>query len=419
LSVATVLGQSKSPFQAEIDAACELIDFWRFNVYYARRLLTEQPESGAGVWNRMEYRPLEGFVLAITPFNFTSIAGNLPTAPALLGNVVVWKPSPTQQLAAHHIMGLLEAAGLPPGVINMVTGDGQALSRVALAHPGLAGIHFTGSTGTFQHLWRTVGHNIGGYRGYPRLVGETGGKDFVIAHPSADPDVLTTALIRGAYEYQGQKCSAASRAYLPRSVWDSVRDDFVAQVESLTFGDVAADLSLFMGAVIDARALAKHRDALDQARTRPSVRVLAGGSVDDTEGFFVQPTVLECSDPYDEVFTTEYFGPILAVHVYEDAAYPGVLTQAADVAPYALTGAVIAQDRAAIAEATEVLRFSAGNFYINDKPTGAVVGQQPFGGARASGTNDKAGSIFNLIRWVNSRTIKELFLPPSTTATRI
>jgi 1-pyrroline-5-carboxylate dehydrogenase len=412
INAATILGQSKSVYQAEIDAACELIDFWRYNVHYARRLLAEQPESGPGVWNRLEYRPLEGFVLAITPFNFTSIAGNLPTAPALLGNVVVWKPSPTQQLAAHHTMRLLEAAGLPPGVINLVTGDGQAISRVALPHQDLAGIHFTGSTATFQHLWRTVGENIAGYRGYPRLVGETGGKDFVVAHPSADPAVLATALIRGAYEYQGQKCSAASRAYVPRSLWHGMRDDFLAQVESLTMGDVAADLSLFMGAVIDGRAFAKHSRALAAARGRPSVRVLTGGQTDDSEGYFVQPTVLECSDPADEVFTTEYFGPILAVYVYDDARYDETIAQAADAAPYALTGAIIAQDRAAIAAATDALRFSAGNFYINDKPTGAVVGQQPFGGARASGTNDKAGSIFNLIRWVNARTIKELFVPP-------
>ena len=412
INAATVLGQSKSVYQAEIDAACELIDFWRYNVHYARRLLAEQPESGPGTWNRLEYRPLEGFVLAITPFNFTSIAGNLPTAPALLGNVVVWKPSPTQQLAAHHTMRLLEAAGLPPGVINLVTGDGQAVSRVALPHRDLAGIHFTGSTGTFQHLWRTVGENIAGYRGYPRLVGETGGKDFVIAHPSADPAVLATALIRGAYEYQGQKCSAASRAYVPRSLWQGMRDDFLAQVESLTIGDVAADLSLFMGAVIDRRAFAKHAAALERARSRPAVRVLTGGGVDDSEGYFVTPTVLECSDPADEVFSTEYFGPILAVHIYDDARYGEVVSQAADAAPYALTGSIIAQDRAAIAAATDALRFSAGNFYINDKPTGAVVGQQPFGGARASGTNDKAGSIFNLIRWVNARTIKELFVPP-------
>jgi 1-pyrroline-5-carboxylate dehydrogenase len=413
VNAATILGQSKSVYQAEIDAACELIDFWRYNVYFARRLLEEQPQSSAGIWNRMEYRPLEGFVLAISPFNFTSIAGNLPTAPALLGNVVLWKPSPTQQLSAHYTLRLLEAAGLPPGVINLVTGDGQAVSRVALAHRDLAGIHFTGSTATFQHLWRTVGENITGYRGYPRIVGETGGKDFVIAHASADPAVLATALIRGAYEYQGQKCSAASRAYLPRSVWATMRDDFLAQVESLTMGDVSADLSLFGGAVIDERAFAKHAGALERARSRPAVRVLAGGGTNDAEGYFVQPTVLDCTDPADEVFTTEYFGPILAVYVYDDARYSDVLAQAADVAPYALTGSVIAQDRAAIAEATDAMRFAAGNFYINDKPTGAVVGQQPFGGARASGTNDKAGSILNLIRWASPRAIKETFVPPT------
>jgi 1-pyrroline-5-carboxylate dehydrogenase len=413
INAATILGQSKSVYQAEIDAACELIDFWRYNVHFARRLLEEQPESAAGTWNRMEYRPLEGFVLAITPFNFTSIAGNLPTAPALLGNVVLWKPSPTQQLSAHFTMRLLEAAGLPPGVINMVTGDGQAVSRVALAHPDLAGIHFTGSTPTFQHLWRTVGENIAGYRGYPRIVGETGGKDFVVAHPSADPAVLATALIRGAYEYQGQKCSAASRAYLPRSLWNGMRDDFLAQVESLTMGDVSSDLSLFLGAVIDERAFAKHAAALERARSRASVRVLTGGGTDDSEGYFVQPTVLDCTDPADEVFTTEYFGPILAVYVYDDARYSDVLAQAADVAPYALTGSIIAQDRAAIDEAADVMRFAAGNFYINDKPTGAVVGQQPFGGARASGTDDKAGSILNLIRWASPRAIKETFVPPT------
>jgi 1-pyrroline-5-carboxylate dehydrogenase len=413
INAATICGQSKSVYQAEIDAACELIDFWRFNVHYARRLLEEQPQSSPGTWNRMEYRPLEGFVLAITPFNFTSIAGNLPTAPALLGNVVVWKPSPTQQLSAHFTLRLLEAAGLPPGVINLVTGDGQAVSRVALPHRDLAGIHFTGSTATFQHLWRTVGENIAGYRGYPRVVGETGGKDFVVAHASADPAVLATALIRGAYEYQGQKCSAASRAYLPRSLWDGMRDDFLAQVESLSMGDPSADLSLFMGAVIDERAFAKHAGALERARSRAAVRVLSGGGTDDSEGYFVQPTVLECSDPADEVFTTEYFGPILAVHVYDDARFSDVLAQAADVAPYALTGSIIAQDRAAVAEAAEVMRFAAGNFYINDKPTGAVVGQQPFGGARASGTDDKAGSILNLVRWVSPRAIKELFVPPT------
>ncbi|HTX83368.1 MAG TPA: L-glutamate gamma-semialdehyde dehydrogenase [Streptosporangiaceae bacterium] len=412
INAATVLGQSKSAYQAEIDAACELIDFWRFNVHYARRLLAEQPASAPGAWNRLEYRPLEGFVLAITPFNFTSIAANLPTAPALMGNVVVWKPSPTQQLSAHFLMRLLEAAGLPPGVINMVTGDGTAVSSVALPHAELAGVHFTGSTGTFQHLWRTVGENISGYRGYPRLVGETGGKDFVIAHPSADPEVLVTALVRGAFEYQGQKCSAASRAYVPRSVWNKVKDDLIGTTETLTMGDVSADLSLFMGAVIDGRSFSRLTDVLGRARERASVSVLTGGTADDSQGYFVQPTVLASSDPMDEIFIREYFGPILGVHVFEDADYETVVRQAADVAPYALTGSIIAQDRAAIADATEALRFSAGNFYVNDKPTGAVVGQQPFGGARASGTNDKAGSIFNLIRWVNARSIKEALAPP-------
>jgi 1-pyrroline-5-carboxylate dehydrogenase len=310
-------------------------------------------------------------------------------------------------------MRLLEAAGLPPGVINLVTGDGQAVSHVALTHPDLAGIHFTGSTATFQHLWRTVGENIARYRNYPRVVGETGGKDFVIVHPSADPAIIAPTLIRGAFEYQGQKCSAASRAYLPESLWGRIRDDFVAQVESLTMGDVASDLSLFMGAVIDARAFAKHTAALERARNTESVTILAGGTADDTDGFFVRPTVLQGSDPADEIFTTEYFGPILAVHVYPDADYAEMLAQAADVTPYALTGAILATDREAIAQATEALRYSAGNFYINDKPTGAVVGQQPFGGARASGTDDKAGSVFNLIRWVSARAIKELFVPPA------
>ena len=412
VNAATILGQSKSVYQAEIDAACELIDFWRFNVHYARRLLAEQPTSASGSWNRLEYRPLEGFVLAITPFNFTSIAGNLPTAPALLGNAVVWKPSPTQQLSAHYVMRVLEAAGLPPGVINMVTGSGRAVSRVALSHEDLAGIHFTGSTDTFQYFWRTVGQNISGYRGYPRLVGETGGKDFVIAHPSADPGVLATALVRGAFEYQGQKCSAASRAYVPRSVWNRMGDEFISTVASLTMGDVAADLSLFMGAVIDGAAFATHADALARAKARSCIRVLTGGETNGSDGYFVQPTVLESTDPTDEAFTTEYFGPILGVYVFDDADYAAVVAQAADIAPYALTGSIIARDRAAIAAATDALRFSAGNFYVNDKPTGAVVGQQPFGGARASGTNDKAGSVFNLIRWVNARTIKELFVPP-------
>ncbi|WP_030918932.1 L-glutamate gamma-semialdehyde dehydrogenase [Streptosporangium amethystogenes] len=412
LNGATVLGQSKSAQQAEIDAACELIDFLRFNVDFARRLLSDQPISSSGVWNRMEYRPLEGFVLAITPFNFTAIAGNLPSAPALMGNVVVWKPSPTQQFAAHFTMRLLEEAGLPPGVINMVTGNGAAVSEVATTHPDLAGIHFTGSTATFQHLWSTVGANITSYRSYPRLVGETGGKDFVLAHPSADPGVLTTALVRGAFEYQGQKCSAASRAYVPRSVWSVIRDELVGTAESLTVGDVAADLSTFMGAVIDDRAFAKHRAAIDRARSLDSINVLTG-SYDDSTGYFVRPTILESADPTDEIFVREYFGPILGVHVYDDADFDAVLDQMEGVSPYALTGSIIAQDRYAITSASERLRFAAGNLYINDKPTGAVVGQQPFGGARASGTNDKAGSILNLTRWVNARTIKETFVPPT------
>ena len=409
INASTILGQSKSVYQAEIDAACELIDFWRYNVHFGRRLLAEQPESSTTAWNRLEYRPLEGFVLAVTPFNFTSIAGNLPTAPALMGNVVLWKPSRTQQLSAHYLMRLLEAAGLPPGVINMVTGDGRTVSRVALAHEDLAGIHFTGSTGTFQHLWGSVGANISSYRGYPRLVGETGGKDFVIAHPSADPDVLSTALIRGAFEYQGQKCSAASRAYIARSVWDQMGDDLVSTTASLAMGDVSADFSLFMGAVIDDKALATHADALARAKTRSSVRVLAGGEIDDSSGYFVQPTMLACTDPTDEVFTTEYFGPILALHIFEDADFERVTDQLESASAYGLTGAVIARDRAAIAYAAERLRFAAGNFYINDKPTGAVVGQQPFGGSRASGTNDKAGSPLNLQRWTSPRAIKETF----------
>ncbi|GAA3468364.1 L-glutamate gamma-semialdehyde dehydrogenase [Nonomuraea roseola] len=412
LNAATMLGQSKSAQQAEIDAACELIDFLRFNVAYARQLYSDQPVSSPGVWNRMEYRPLEGFVLAITPFNFTAIAGNLPTSAALMGNVVVWKPSPTQQFAAHFTMRLLEAAGLPPGVINLVTGNGQGVSEVALSHPALAGIHFTGSTATFQHLWATVGANISRYHGYPRLVGETGGKDFILAHPSADPAVLSTALVRGAFEYQGQKCSAASRAYIPRSIWSLIRDDVVATAESLTIGDVAADLSTFMGAVIDDRAFAKHKAAIDRASSHGSLNLLTG-SYDDSVGYFVKPTIVVSDDPTDEIFVKEYFGPILGVHVYDDSRYDAVLDQMESASPYALTGSIIAQDRYAISSASERLRFAAGNFYVNDKPTGAVVGQQPFGGARASGTNDKAGSIFNLIRWVNARTIKETFVPPT------
>jgi 1-pyrroline-5-carboxylate dehydrogenase len=412
LNAATMLGQSKTAIQAEIDAACELIDFLRFNVSYGRHILTEQPQSGPGMWNRLDYRPLEGFVLAITPFNFTAIAANLPCAPALMGNVVIWKPSPTQQLSAHLTMRLLEEAGLPPGVINLVTGDGQAVSEVAVPHRDLAGIHFTGSTATFQHLWRSVGERIADYRSYPRLVGETGGKDFVIAHPSADPDALRTALIRGAFEFQGQKCSAASRAYIPQSLWRQMGDDLVAEADSLSMGDVT-DLSHFMGAVIDDRAFQRLRGVLDRAKDDSALEVLAGGSYDDTEGYFVRPTILRGSDPRHEVFTTEYFGPILGVFVFDDTDYDEVVAQAADIAPYALTGSIFARDREAVVAASDALRFSAGNFYVNDKPTGAVVGQQPFGGARASGTNDKAGSYLNLLRWVSPRTIKETFVPPT------
>ena len=407
---ATMLGQSKTVHQAEIDAACELADFLRFNVHFARQILEQQPASSALTWNRSDYRPLEGFVLAITPFNFTAIAGNLPSAPALLGNVVVWKPSPTQQFAAHHTMRLFEAAGLPDGVINLVTGDGHAVSAVGVKHPALAGIHFTGSTATFQHLWREVGAGIASYAAYPRLVGETGGKDFVFAHPSADPAALVTGLVRGAFEYQGQKCSAASRAYLPRSLWQAgVRDELVAVTESLSFGDVT-DLTNFGGAVIDGRAFERLRGMQERLRTDPSTTVIAGGTSDGSIGNFVRPTVVESADPSHEIFRTEYFGPLLAVHVYDDGNWADTLTQLESVSPYALTGAVFARDRAAIVEASHTLRFAAGNFYVNDKPTGAVVGQQPFGGGRASGTNDKAGSIWNLLRWVSPRSIKETFV---------
>jgi 1-pyrroline-5-carboxylate dehydrogenase len=415
IAAATMLGQSKSVQQAEIDAPCELVDFWRFNVAFARDIQAQQPISSPGVWNRLEYRPLEGFVYAITPFNFTAIAGNLPTAPALMGNTVVWKPSPTQSVSAYWTMKLLEAAGLPPGVINMVTGDGAALSEVLLADPRLAGIHFTGSTKTFQYLWREVGANIGNYNGYPRLVGETGGKDFIVAHASADPDVLRTALIRGAFEYQGQKCSAASRAYVPRSVWTRMRDEFLQETAELTYGDVT-DLANFGGALIDQRAYDKNVAAIERARGADNIEIPVGGTYDDTEGFFVRPTVLLAADPADDAFSTEYFGPILSVYVYDDqlpGSFDLVLSQVESAAPYALTGAVIATDRAAVEQATTALRFAAGNFYVNDKPTGAVVGQQPFGGARASGTNDKAGSPLNLLRWASARTIKETFVAPT------
>ena len=412
INAATMLGQSKTAFQAEIDAACELIDFWRFNVHYAKQILTDQPIANSpGIWNRTDHRPLEGFVYAITPFNFTAIAGNLPTAPALMGNTVIWKPAHSQQLAASLLMELLEEAGIPPGVINMLPGDGLDVSKVALAHPDLAGIHFTGSTGVFHHLWRTIGENISSYRSYPRIVGETGGKDFIIAHPSADPDVLRVAMIRGAFEYQGQKCSAASRAYVPRSVWAKIKDQLVADVESLTMGDVT-DLSNFMGAVIDDRAFAKHKAAIARVRRNDHLTLVAGGQTDDSVGWFVRPTLITSTTPTDQMFSTEYFGPILAVHVYDDRNYERVVRQLESFAPYALTGAVIAQDREAIAWTSEQVRFAAGNFYINDKPTGAVVGQQPFGGARASGTNDKAGAAVNLLRWTSPQVHQGDVRPP-------
>lgn len=411
INAATMLGQAKTSYQAEIDAACELADFWRFNVHFARELLADQPIANSrGVWNRTDHRPLEGFVYAVTPFNFTAIAGNLPTAPALMGNVVVWKPSPTQQLAASATMDLLIEAGLPDGVINLVPGAGPDISQVLLAHPDLAGIHFTGSTRVFQGLWKTVGDNISRYRSYPRLVGETGGKDFVVAHESADIDVVRTALVRGAFEYSGQKCSAASRAYLPRSLFDRLRDDLIAATEAVEVGSVE-DFSNFTSAVIDDRSFARLRTALDRAAATPGIEVLAGGSYDDSVGYFVTPTLLQGEDPTDEIFSTEYFGPILSLHVYDD--FETVLRQVDSASPYALTGSVIARDRNAVAEASAALRFTAGNFYVNDKPTGAVVGQQPFGGARASGTNDKAGSAANLARWTSPRSIKETFGAPT------
>ncbi|GAO06579.1 L-glutamate gamma-semialdehyde dehydrogenase [Streptomyces lydicamycinicus] len=414
MAAATMLGQSKTAQQAEIDTPCELIDFWRFNVHFARQILAEQPPANSpGVWNRSDHRPLEGFVYAITPFNFTAIAGNLPTAPALMGNVVVWKPSPTQTYAAVLLMQLLEEAGLPKGVINLVTGDGKDLSEVALTHPDLAGIHFTGSTKTFQYLWKTVGNNIENYKTYPRLVGETGGKDFIVAHPSADRAVLKTAMTRGAFEFQGQKCSAASRAYVPASLWNSgLKEEFAAEVDALSMGDVS-DLSNFMSAVIDERSFAKNKAAIDRAKADPTIEVVAGGTYDDSEGYFVRPTVLVSTDPENEIFKDEYFGPILGVYVYDDADYDTMLTQMESASAYGLTGCVIAQDRAAAAETCEKLRFAAGNFYINDKPTGAVVGQQPFGGGRASGTNDKAGAKQNLMRWTSTRSIKETLVPPT------
>ena len=412
VNAATMLGQSKTAYQAEIDSACELIDFWRYNVHFARQILEEQPPANApGIWNRTDYRSLEGFVYAITPFNFTAIAGNLPTAPALMGNTVVWKASHTQQLAAQFILEILEEAGMPPGVINLVTGHGTEVSDVVLSHPEFAGLHFTGSTRVFQNLWQQIGSNLTTYRHYPRIVGETGGKDFILAHPSADPDVVRTAMIRGAFEYQGQKCSAASRAFIPRSLWKVISKDLVELTEGLTMGNVT-DLSNFMGAVIDDRAFAKHKAAIERARATSGIEIVAGGTYDDSEGWFVRPTIMVGEDPHDEIFTTEYFGPLLSVHVYPDRQFGRVIDTIDSGSAYALTGSILARDRAAVAEATSRLRFAAGNFYVNDKPTGAVVGQQPFGGGRASGTNDKAGSAQNLLRWTSPRSIKETFVPP-------
>ena len=416
LNAATMLGQAKTVQQAEIDSACELIDFWRFNVHFARQILAEQPvASSPGTWNRTDHRPLEGFVYAVTPFNFTAIAGNLPTAPALMGNVVIWKPSPTQQLAASLTLDILRAAGLPDGVITMLPGQGPDISDVLLADPNLAGIHFTGSTAVFQQMWRTVGENIAGYRSYPRFVGETGGKDFVVAPASAEVDAVRTALIRGAFEYSGQKCSAASRAYVPASMWPALRDDLIGQTEALTVGDVE-DFGNFTSAVIDGRSFGRLRAAIDRAHATDSIEVLAGGTYDDSKGWFVRPTLLLGSDPRDEAFCTEYFGPILSLHVYPDDAFDTVLREVDAATPYALTGSILARDRAVVQNASAALRFAAGNFYVNDKPTGAVVGQQPFGGGRASGTNDKAGSAANLLRWTSPRSIKETFVPPTSVA---
>ncbi|HWW10188.1 MAG TPA: L-glutamate gamma-semialdehyde dehydrogenase [Candidatus Acidoferrales bacterium] len=412
LNAATILGQSKSVHQSEIDAACELIDFWRWNVHFAERLQEGQPVSSPGVLNRLDYRPLEGFVLAITPFNFTSIAGNLPTAPAILGNVVVWKPATTQLLAAHVIMELLEAAGLPPGVINLVAGPGAAVSEAAVHHPALAGIHFTGSTDTFRHLWSSVSANLDQYRTYPRLIGETGGKDFVLAHRSASQEALLVGLLRGAFEYQGQKCSAASRAYVPNSLWRQLREPLAAATEAIPVGD-PAEFNTFMGAVIDEPSFRKHEAAMTAARSDPRLTLVAGGECDDSVGWFVHPTIYATDDPRHDLMQRELFGPILTVYPYEDSEWESVLELVNTTSPYGLTGAVFANDRRAIEQASAHLRHAAGNFYVNDKPTGAVVGQQPFGGGRLSGTNDKAGSELNLTRWVSARAIKETFVPPT------
>lgn len=410
LNAATMLGQAKTAYQSEIDAACEMIDFWRFNVGFAQELYAEQPLSNNTMWNQLDYRPLEGFVYAVTPFNFTAIGGNLPTAPALMGNTVLWKPAASAMLSAWYTMQLLEAAGLPPGVINFLPGDPVAISDRALADPALAGVHFTGSTGVFNSMWETIGRNMGRYRGYPRIVGETGGKDFILLHPSADPQVAAVALVRGAFEYQGQKCSAASRAYIPRSLWKEVRDRAVAMMAEMSMGDVR-DFRNFTGAVIDEKAFARNERYLALAKS--SASVIAGGNTDRSTGWFVENTLVEATDPSHTLLCEEIFGPILTCHVYDDAKWKETLTLVDNTSPYALTGAIIAQDRSALHEASTALRQAAGNLYLNDKCTGAVVGQQPFGGARGSGTNDKAGSKLNLVRWVSARNIKETFSPPT------
>lgn len=412
MNAATMLGQSKTAHQAEIDCVAELCDFWRFNAEFMLQIYEDQPLSVPGIWNRMEYRALEGFLFAITPFNFTSIAANLPAAPALMGNTVVWKPAETQIYSADVIMEIFEAAGLPPGVINLVFVDGPVAGEVVFSHRDFAGLHFTGSTKVFQTLWQIIGQNIGQYRSYPRIVGETGGKDFVVVHPSANADQVATALLRGAFEFQGQKCSAASRAYVPESLWPAVKERLLTDLETVKMGNIE-DFSNFMGAVIDEKAFDRISNYIAEAQQSPDAEILAGGNCDKSEGYFVEPTVILAKDAKYQTMCEEIFGPVLTVYVYEDADYEETLTLVDSTSPYALTGAIFADDRAAVQLATDKLRHSAGNFYINDKPTGAVVGQQPFGGARGSGTNDKAGSVLNLLRWVSPRTIKENFVPPT------
>jgi 1-pyrroline-5-carboxylate dehydrogenase len=410
-NAATMLNQSKTVFQAEIDSACELIDFWRFNPYFMRVLYSEQPWSGPAVWNRVEYRPLEGFVFAVSPFNFTSIGGNLPSSPALMGNTVLWKPASTAVYSNYFIMKLLQAAGVPDGVINFLPGKASKVGDPALAHADLAGIHFTGSTPVFQSMWKTIGDNIATYRSYPRIVGETGGKNFVFAHPSADVDAYVVALVRGAFEYQGQKCSAASRAYVPRSLWPRVREGLLDQIKSIDMGS-PLDFRNFMAAVIDETSFDRILGYIEHARASGEATILAGGKGDKSEGYFIEPTVVETTDPRFKPMREEIFGPVLTLFVYEDVELESTLELVDSTSPYALTGAIFAEDRKAVDHLSKALRHAAGNFYINDKPTGAVVGQQPFGGARASGTNDKAGSMANLLRWTSQRAIKENFVPP-------